>query len=166
MSQKNISIIAAVANENAIGKDNKLLVHLPGDLKRFRNITTGHTVVMGRNTFFSLPSGPLKNRRNIVITDNPGDDFPGCEIALSVKEAIEKCDAGDENFVIGGASVYRQFMPFATRLYITRIYKTFEADTWFPDINPDEWHVISYEPAPTGPDDDFITEYITYQRKR
>jgi dihydrofolate reductase len=83
-----------------------------------------------------------------------------------IKEAIEKCDAGDENFVIGGASVYRQFMPFATRLYITRIYKTFEADTWFPDINPDEWHVISYEPAPTGPDDDFITEYITYQRKR
>ena len=165
---KNISIIVAVADDNAIGKDNRLLVHLPGDLKRFRKITTGHTVIMGRNTYFSLPSGPLKNRRNVVITDNPKDDFPGCEMALSIKEALEKCDENDENFVIGGASVYRQFLPYADKLYLTRVHRKFEADTFFPETDPSEWHVISYEKATAEQDNqnDFVTEYIILQRKR
>lgn len=166
MTDRKISIIAAVADENAIGRDNSLLVHLPGDLKRFRQITMGHTVIMGRNTFFSLPAGPLKNRRNIVITDNPQDNFPGCETVASVKEAIEKCDEQGENFVIGGASVYRQFMPYADRLYITRIYQAFDADTFFPEIDAAEWQVTETLPGPSGPEDEFITEYIIYQRKR
>jgi len=165
---KNISIIVAVADDNAIGFDNRLLVHLPDDLKRFRKITTGHTVIMGRNTFLSLPSGPLKNRRNIVISDNPADDFPGCEIVSSVEEALSKCDKQAENFIIGGASVYRQFLPYAGKVYLTRVHKKFEADTYFPELEKSEWEIKSVEPASSDPgkENDFLTEYILLERKK
>jgi dihydrofolate reductase len=162
---KKISIIVAMTEDNGIGKDNKLLCHLPADLKRFRKITSGHTVIMGKNTFLSLPGGALKNRRNIVLSDNPGDKFEGCETVASVEEAINKCDSNAESFIIGGASVYRQFLPFASRLYLTRIYETFQADTFFPEIHPAEWTEISREQPPAEEDHNFSYEFIVLQRK-
>jgi dihydrofolate reductase len=162
---KSISIIVALAKDNGIGKDNKLLCHIPGDLKRFREITTGHTVIMGKNTFFSLPGGPLKDRRNIVISDNRNDRFAGCETAYSLTEAIELCDENRENFVIGGASIYRQFLPFATKLYLTLVDKSFEADTFFPVVDPDDWEEISREKKEAGDPADFSYAYVILQRK-
>ena len=163
---KKISIIVAIAENNAIGKENKLLWHISADMKRFKQITAGHTVIMGKNTFFSLPKRPLANRRNIVISDDPGDSFPGCEMAYSIHEAIGKCEAGRENFVIGGASVYRQFLPHAQKLYITRVHKSFDADTFFPEILPGEWEIIEEENVMNDPQNDFSYSFLTYQRKK
>jgi dihydrofolate reductase len=161
----NISIIVAIAQNNGIGRNNQLLWHIPADLKRFKQITLGHTVIMGKNTFLSLPGGPLKNRRNVVISNDPADRFAGCEMVFSIQEALERCDADQENFVIGGASVYRQFLPMAHRLYITRVNRSFEADTFFPEINPGEWEVISQEhPEPDGKND-FSYTFIILKRK-
>ncbi len=141
----NITIIVAIAENFAIGKDNALLFHLPDDLKRFKQITMGHPVIMGRNTLLSLPRWPLPGRRNIVITDKPEDDFPGCEIVFSVEEAVSLVEGEEEAFVIGGGSVYRQFFPLARRLCLTLVHKPFEADTWFPEIDFREWKEISRE---------------------
>ncbi len=138
---KPISIIVAIADNNAIGINNQLLRHIPGDLKRFKNITTGHTVVMGRNTYYSLPKRPLPNRINIVVSDNLNDRFEGCVMAYSIEEAIEKCSETDENFIIGGGLIYREFFPEANKLYITRIHQSFEADTFFPEIDPERWTI-------------------------
>jgi dihydrofolate reductase len=162
---KNISIIVALAENAAIGKDNKLLCHIPADLKHFKKITTGHTVIMGKNTFFSLPGGPLKNRRNIVISDNRSDHFNGCETVFSIEEALDKCPDDQESFVIGGASVYRQFLPLASTLYLTRINKSFEADTFFPEIDPDEWEEISREYPEHDKKNDFSYVFIILRRK-
>jgi len=162
---KNISIIVAIAQNNGIGRNNQLLWHISADLKRFKQITLGHTVIMGKNTFLSLPGGPLKYRRNVVISDDTADCFEGCEMVFSINEALEKCDADKENFIIGGASVYRQFFPMADRLYITRVNRTFEADTFFPEINPDEWEVISQEHPEQDGKNDFTYTFIILKRK-
>jgi dihydrofolate reductase len=165
MKMKQISIIVAIASNNAIGKDNKLLWHIPADMKYFKKITTGHTVIMGKNTFLSLPGGPLVNRRNIVISDDPHDHFDGCVIVNSINKAIEMCDEDAESFVIGGASVYRQFLPIATRLYVTKVNKSFEADTFFPEISSEEWIEISRELHEERERHDFSFEFIVFQRK-
>jgi dihydrofolate reductase len=162
---KSISIIVAIAENNGIGKDNRLLWHISADMRHFKQITTGHTVIMGKTTFFSLSGGPLKNRRNIVITDNRNDRFEGCETVFSIEEAIDKCINDQESFVIGGASVYRQFLPLASRLYLTRVYKSFEADTFFPEINPEEWEEISRENPEHDGKNDFSYAFIILQRK-
>jgi dihydrofolate reductase len=141
----NISIIVAIARNFGIGKNNELLFHLPDDLKRFRQITTGHPVIMGRNTLLSLPRWPLPNRRNIVITDNPDDVFPGCEIVFSTEAALKLTEHEAEVFIIGGGSVYRQFYPYASRLYLTVVDREFDADIWFPEIDYTEWHEVSRE---------------------
>jgi len=160
----NLSIIVAIAQNNAIGKDNKLLWHIPADLKRFRQITTGHTVIMGKNTFLSLPGGALKNRRNIVITDNRKDRFKGCEIVFSVEEAIRVCDKDKENFIIGGASVYRQFLPHAGKLYLTLVNHAFDADTYFPEIKQDEWTEVSREVPEPDDKNVFNYEFVILKR--
>jgi dihydrofolate reductase len=162
---KRISIIVAITQNNGIGKNNQLLCHIPGDLKRFRLITTGHTVIMGKNTFLSLPGGPLKNRKNIVISDNHNDRFEGCVTVFSIDEAINQCHDNQESFVIGGASVYRQFLPHTTTLYLTLVNKTFEADTFFPEINRGEWDEVSREVYAADEKCDFSYEYIVLQRK-
>ncbi|MCK7533995.1 MAG: dihydrofolate reductase [Marinilabiliales bacterium] len=111
-----ITIIVAVDRNNGIGYGNRLLVHLPGDLRRFKNITMGHCLIMGKKTWESLPNKPLAGRKNIVITDNELDCFNCAETARSVEHALQLCDEGKEIFIIGGGSVYRQFMPLADRL--------------------------------------------------
>jgi len=139
---KLISIIVAVADNQAIGFNNQLLTHISADLKRFKKITDGHPVIMGRNTWFSLPKRPLPNRMNIVITNQPDEKFQGAVTAYSIDEAMASCPENEECFVMGGAMVYRQFFPIAQKLYLTRIHKTFEADTFFPEIKEDEWQTV------------------------
>ena len=145
MIHKNISIIVAIAENFAIGKNNDLLFHLPNDLKRFKEITTGHSLIMGRNTLLSLPKWPLPNRRHIVITDKKDDNFPGCETVFSIQEALEKVRNEEEAFVIGGGMVYKQFYPLAGRLFLTLVHKQFEADVYFPEIDFSEWEELSRE---------------------
>ena len=141
----NISIIVAVAKNRAIGKDNLLLWHLSDDLKRFKKLTTGHTLIMGRNTFLSLPNGALPNRRHIVITDRVDEAFDGCEMARSIEEAIKLAGKDEECFVIGGGMVYAQFLPMAGKLYLTQVHESFEADTFFPEIDFSQWKALVTE---------------------
>ena len=140
---KTLSIIVAVAENNGIGYKNELLAHISQDLKRFKEITAGSTVVMGRNTWFSLPRRPLPKRQNIVITNIPDESFEGADSVFSIDEAIERCPENQESFIIGGAMIYKQFFEKADKLYITRILKPFEADTFFPDIEADTWKIES-----------------------
>jgi dihydrofolate reductase len=162
---KQISIMVAVAENNAIGKDNKLLWKLSSDLKRFKKITSGHKVVMGRNTFLSLPAGPLPNRVNVVISDVPNEQFEACEMADSIENALEKCHPEEEVFIIGGGMIYKQFLPHATKLYMTKVHHEFEADTFFPNINYDEWEEIEREDAILCENDEFPHTYLVYRRK-
>lgn len=145
MTQENISIIVAIAQNFAIGKNNELLFHLPNDLKRFKQITTGHPVIMGRNTLLSLPKGALPNRRNIVITDRRDEKFDRCEMVFSIEEAAAAVQEEEEAFIIGGGMVYRQFFPIAGKLYLTLVHRDFDADVYFPEIDYSEWEELFRE---------------------
>lgn len=164
MIEKNISIIVAIAENFAIGKNNDLLFHLPNDLKRFKQITSGHTIIMGRNTLLSLPKWPLPNRRHIVITDKTDDVFPGCETVFSIDEAVEKIRSEEEAFVIGGGMIYRQFYPIAGKLYLTLVHKPFEADVYFPEINYQQWNEVAREDF-YDEKNDFNYSYLDLERK-
>ena len=127
-----ISIIAAVDRRMAIGFENKLLFWLPNDLKRFKALTTGNTIVMGRKTFESLPKGALPNRRNVVLSSNPAAECPGAEVFPSLETALQSCKEDEHVYIIGGASVYQQALPFADELCLTEIDDmTPEADAYF-----------------------------------
>ncbi len=164
MIPKNISIIVAIAENFAIGKNNDLLFHLPNDLKHFKEITSGHTIIMGRNTLLSLPKWPLPNRRHIVITDKKDDFFEGCETVFSIDEAIEKVKNEKEAFIIGGGMIYRQFFPIAGKLYLTLVHKPFDADVWFPEIDYSEWKEISREDF-RDEKNGFNYSYLNLERK-
>ena len=132
-----ISIIAAVDHRMAIGFQNKLLFWLPNDLKRFKALTTGNTIIMGRKTFESLPKGALPNRRNVVLSSNPATECPGAEVFTSLEAALKSCQEEEEVYIIGGASVYRQAMPLADELCLTEVDDTApEADAFFPAVEP------------------------------
>ncbi len=161
-----ISIIVAIARNNGIGFQNKLLYWLPNDLKRFKALTTGHTIIMGRNTFESLPKGALPNRRNIVLSRQPGACFPGTECFPSLEEALKHCAPEEEVYIIGGASVYRQALPLADRLCITHIDDASkEADTFFPDIRSEEWKEVWREDHPVDEKHAFPYSFVDYERK-
>ena len=164
MIQKNISIIVAIAENFAIGKNNDLLFHLPNDLKHFKEITSGHTIIMGRNTLLSLPKWPLPNRRHIIVTDKKDDIFEGCETVFSIDEAIEKVKNEDEAFIIGGGMIYKQFFPIAGKLYLTLVHKPFDADIFFPEINYSEWNEISREDF-NDKKNGFKYSYLNLERK-
>ncbi len=139
-----INIIAAVAKDRAIGFQNKLIYWLPNDLKRFKALTTGHTIIMGRNTFLSLPKGALPNRRNIVLSRSVSA-FPGCDVYPSLDEALAHCAPDEDVYIIGGASVYQQALPLADRLCLTEIDDTpAQADTFFPPYQ-EEWKEAARE---------------------
>lgn len=131
---RKINMIVAVDSKNGIGKDNKLLIYIPEDLTRFKEITSGHNIIMGRNTFLSLPKGALPNRKNIVLTFDKTDKFDGAYMAYSLDEAIDFCDEDKKIFIIGGASIYEQMFDYTDYFYITSIHKEFEADTFFPEV--------------------------------
>ena len=158
-----ISIIAAVARNRAIGFDNKLIYWLPNDLKRFKQLTTGHTIVMGRNTFLSLPKGALPNRRNIVLSRSQ-KVFSGCEVYSSLDEALKHCTPDEELFIIGGASVYRQALPIANRLYLTEVDDIPEhADTFFPDYS--YWKEVAREEHSKDEKHAFDYAFVDYARQ-
>ena len=138
-----IAIIAAIDKNNALGFKNRLLFYLPDDLKHFKALTTGHTVVMGRKTYDSLPKGALPNRRNIVLSRSNKLVLPGVEVFSSLEEALKHCAEDEQVFIIGGASIYKQAMPLADRLYMTEIdAEAAEADVYFPAIDHEVWHEI------------------------
>ena len=161
----NLSIIVAIASNRAIGKGNRLLWHLPEDLKRFKKITSGHAVLMGRNTFLSLPKGALPNRRNIVVTDRPGEQFEGCTMAYSLEEALEMTENEPEVFVMGGGILYRQLLPVAGKLYLTRVEETFDADIFFPEIDFSQWNEIELERVEASEKNPFPHTFTVYKRK-
>lgn len=160
----NISIIVAIAKNRAIGKDNRLLWHLSDDLKRFKKLTTGHTLIMGRNTFLSLPNGALPNRRHIVITDQEEESFEGCEMARSIKEALELAGTAEECFVIGGGMVYSQFFPVVGKLYLTQVHASFEADTFFPEIDFSLWKALVTEEVEASERNQYKHSYTEFIR--
>lgn len=133
-----LSIVVAIAENRAIGKNNQLLWHLPADLKHFKQITSGHTIIMGRKTYDSIGK-PLPNRRNIVITRQHNLQIEGIEVAGSLQEALALCQAENEVFVIGGAEIYQSALPLTQKIYLTTVHQSFEADAFFPEINTNEW---------------------------
>jgi len=161
-----ITIIVATDRNNGIGYRNNLLAHLPGDLQRFKKITMGHCLIMGKKTWESLPVRPLAGRQNIVLTDNELDCFDCAATARSIDEALALCEPGREIFIIGGGSVYRQFMPLADRLMVTHIHGEFPADTFFPEIDPNEWYVSEKEAYMAGDPGTISFTYKTYLRRK
>lgn len=158
------SIIVAVDENNAIGKDNNLLCHLPNDLKHFKAVTQGHPVIMGRKTFESLPKGALPNRRNIVITRNKDLQFERCEMVSSIQQAIELCKDESEIFFIGGGTIYNEAIGFAGRIYLTSIHHKFEADTFFPAIDTLLWKEISREDFQADEKHKYAYSFITFEK--
>jgi dihydrofolate reductase len=160
-----ISIIVAVSEDLGIGKDNRLLWHIPEDLKRFKKLTFGNALIMGKKTWESLPRKPLPGRKNIVLTDNPDEIIDFSVTAYSIEDALDKCGKEDEIFVIGGGSVYSQFMPITDRLYITKVHKTAPADAYFPEIDTQIWEVVEQEDFKAEENEGISYSYIIYERK-
>lgn len=162
-----LSIIVAIAENYAIGKQGDLLCHLPNDLQHFKQITSGKTVLMGERTFYSLPKHPLPNRRNIVLTDKEGKIFEGADVAYSIDELISKIDPNEEAFVMGGGMVYKQMMPLADKLYITHIHNSWsDADTFFPEIKDDEWELVSAEKHAKDEKNPYDYTFAEYIRRK
>lgn len=160
-----ISIIAAVADDNSIGKDLDLLWRLPADMKHFKNITTGHTIIMGRKTFDSLPKGALPNRKNIIISSSAENKFKDCEHFRSIKEALGACKDEEEVFIIGGATIYNQTISMADKLYITHVHETFpDANVHFPTINREEWQETERNECESDEKNPFAHTFSTYHR--
>ena len=161
-----LSLVAALGKNNEIGKDNELLCRLPADLKRFKAITAGHTVVMGRKTFESLPKGPLPNRRNMVISRNRHLAIEGAEVYSSLDHALLKSVSETEVFVAGGAQIYAQALPVADKLYITRIHAAFpDADAFFPPVDWSDWREIDRETFPADEKNPYPFTFLEYERR-
>lgn len=160
-----ISIIVAVSEDWGIGKDNELLWHISEDLKRFKRLTTGKTVIMGKKTWESLPRRPLPGRKNIVLTDVPAECIDCSVTAYSIEDALGKCPKDEEVFVIGGGTVYRQFMAIADRLYITHVHMKAPADIYFPEIDLTVWKINEKEHFPVSDTNQIPYTYIIYERK-
>lgn len=161
-----ISIICALAENNAIGYNNDLLYHLRADLRRFKALTTGHTVIMGRRTYESLPKGALPNRRNIVVSSNINREWPNVEVFASLEEALRASATDDEVFIIGGASVYRAAFPLADRLCLTHVHATPEnADVYFPEFDESEWECVFREDHEADEQNDKPFTFADYVRK-
>lgn len=161
-----LSIIVAVAKNNVIGKDNKLIWHLPEDLKRFKKLTTGHTIIMGRKTFESL-GRVLPNRKHIVLCNdaNLTIEDENVEVIDDIKLLKSYINSEEENFVIGGATIYKLLMPYANKMYITKINEEFEGDVYFPEIKEEEWKIIEQQKGIKNEENPFDYEYVTYIRK-
>ncbi len=137
-----ISLIAAMTPSGVIGKDNALPWRLPEDLKNFKRVTLGKPIIMGRKTFESMNSKPLPGRHNIILTHAQDFEAPGCTVVHSVEEALHAAGNVEEVVVIGGAKVYEEFLPIATRFYLTRVHHEYDGDTYFPNVNWGQWKVI------------------------
>ena len=157
-----INMIAAVAKNRAIGYKNKLIYWLPNDLKHFKALTTGHTIIMGRNTYLSLPKGALPNRRNVVLSTTVSE-IPGCDVYPTLKASLRSCRDDEDVYIIGGASVYQQALPLADRLCLTEVDDSpAEADAFFPPY--DDWQVENKEAHPKDERHEFNYAFVDYVR--
>lgn len=159
-----ITMIAAAAENNALGKDNDLVWHLPDDFKRFKALTTGHYILMGRKTFESFPK-LLPNRTHVVITRQKDYCPEGCIVTDSLEKAIEIAGNDPQPFIIGGGEIYKQGMDKADLIELTRVHGEFDADTFFPEIDEDEWELIAEEYHPADDRHNYAFSYLTYKRK-
>ena len=160
-----ITIIAAVGENNELGKDNKIIWHLPDDFKRFKAITSGHYIIMGRKTFESFPK-PLPNRTHVVITKNKNYKITdGCFVANSIQEAIAMCPKNQDIFIIGGGEIYNQSLEASNSMEITRVHGSFEADAFFPEINISDWNLVKSEFHPVDEKHKYSFTFETYNRK-
>ncbi len=156
------TIIAAAAENNALGKDNEMVWNLPDDYKRFRDLTTGHTIILGRKTFESLVK-PLPNRKHIIITRQNNYSAPeDCVVVSSLKKAMSLCVANQEHFVIGGGEIYKQAIDFVDKIELTRVHTEVEADAFFPEIDLKKWKLIKEEYHPKDEKHKFDFTYLTY----
>lgn len=162
-----LSIIVAKASNNVIGKNNTLIWHLPEDLKRFKELTTGHTIIMGRRTFESL-GRILPNRKHVILCNdmkmNVEDER--IEILDDISKLDKYINSDEENFVIGGATIYRLLMPYANKMYITEIEEEFEGDVSFPKINKEEWNIVEVKKGLKDEKNPYDYSYVTYIRKK
>jgi dihydrofolate reductase len=161
-----VTIIAAIANNNALGKDNDLIWHLPADLKRFKKVTSGHHIIMGRNTFESIGK-PLPNRTTVIITRNESYSADGCIVVNSLEEAIEVSKNDENIFIIGGAQIYKQAIEknLADQLDITKVHHSFEADVYFPEIDTTIWEETSRELFKPDEKNTYEYSFVSYKKK-
>lgn len=160
-----ITLIAAIGKNRELGKDNQLLWRLPNDLKRFKQLTLGHAVIMGRKTFDSLP-GILPNRRHIILTTNPNYTNGHAVVVHSLQKAFEKAAETDENpFILGGGEIYKLALPFADRVELTVVDGTFEADTFFPNLPADVWQKTFVEEHPADEKHAYAYSFQTFTKK-
>ena len=160
-----LTIIAAASENNALGKDNQLLWHLPEDFKRFKTLTSGHYIIMGRKTFESFPK-PLPNRTHLIITRQPNYQAPeGCVVVSSLEKAMELCPANEEAFVIGGGEIYQQAINIVDKIDVTRVHTTIDADTFFPEIDTNMWKLVFEEFHPKDEKHAFDFTFLTYVKR-
>ncbi len=158
-------LIAAAAENNALGKDNDLLWHLPNDFKRFKKLTSGHPIIMGRKTFESLP-GILPNRTHIIVTRQEDYFKEGCLIANSLEEAIRLTNNDGKVFIIGGGEIYKQSLEIADSIELTRVHGNFEADTFFPEIDQTQWELVNKEYHEKDERHNYAFSFLTYKKKK
>lgn len=161
-----ITIIAAIASNNALGKDNDLIWHLPADLKRFKKVTSGHHILMGRKTYESIGK-PLPNRTTVIITRNKDYKAAGCVVVDSIEKAIEVAKAAAQIFIIGGAQIYQQAMSsnLVDRLDITQVHHAFEADVYFPEISSEDWVQVSKEDFTADDKHKYSYSFVSYKKR-
>jgi dihydrofolate reductase len=162
--KQTITLIAAIAHNNAIGKDNDLIWHLPADLKRFKSTTSGHHIIMGRNTYESIGK-PLPNRTSVIITRNSDYTAEGCIVVNSLEEAIKVAKDDVSPFIIGGAQIYNQAIEIADKLDITEVHHQFDADVFFPEIDLKVWQEMSREKFSSDEKNQYDYSFITYQKR-
>ena len=159
-----VSLVVAASKNNVIGRDGELPWHLPEDLRHFRRITTGKPVIMGRKTFESI-GRPLPDRHNIVMTRDPDYAAEGCDVVDSVAEALDVAGDADEVMIIGGGQVYRDFLPRADRIYMTRVQAEVQGDTRFPRIEGNAWRLVSAEHHAADEKHEFAFEMMVFERR-
>lgn len=163
-----ITLIAAAAENNALGKNNEMIWHLPDDFKRFKKLTSGHFIIMGRKTYESL-DGPLPNRTHIIITrqENYAEkvDANCCIVVDNIEDAIAKSASEDETFVIGGGEIYKLALPLADKIELTRVHGTFEADAYFPEIDENKWNLVNEDYHPKDEKHNFDFTYQTFMKR-
>lgn len=159
-----ITMIAAAGENNELGKDNDLVWHLPNDFKRFKNLTTGHHILMGRKTFESFPK-PLPNRTHVIISRNTDYHREGIQVVHSLEAAIEVAQDDPQPFIIGGGEIYKLGMQVADRIELTRVHGSFDADTYFPDIPESDWKLVKKVHHPADEKHQFAFTYETYDRR-
>ena len=163
-----ITLIAAAAENNALGKNNEMIWHLPDDFKRFKKLTSGHAIILGRKTYESL-DGPLPNRTHIIITrqENYAEkvDANCCIVVDNIEDAIAKSASEDDTFVIGGGEIYKLALPLADKIELTRVHGTFEADAYFPEIDENKWNLVNEDYHPKDEKHNFDFTYQTFMKR-